>query len=233
MRLNKILSEYGICSRRQADRYIEEGRVSVNGQTAQHGMQADPEKDIILIDGKGLGEKPETVILAYNKPAGVVCSTVSQGKEVNDIISVLGLKMHLYPVGRLDRESTGLILLTNDGDLTDSLLRSANGHEKEYTVKINGDFSDDELSRIRKGGIPLLENRKTKPCRIKRTGNGEYDIVLTEGMNRQIRRLCALFEKEVISLHRIRFLSVELNGLKTGEYRILSEEEKNGLYGGI
>lgn len=233
MRLNRILADHGLCSRRQADRFIEEGRVKVNGHTAVTGQQADPETDEILLDGKRIGARPERIILAYNKPPGIVCSTVSQGREKNDIISALGIKERLFPVGRLDKDSTGLILLTNDGDLTDRVLRSKNGHEKEYLIRITEDFSDEELAEISKGGIALVENRKTKPCWIKRTGKGEYDIVLTEGMNRQIRRLGEYFGKEITMLHRIRFMNITIDGLKEGHYRYLTKEEIDGLYGCI
>lgn len=230
MRINKFLSEYGICSRRMADRYINEKRVFVNGLPAVMGQQVDPEKDEILFDQKKVGEKPERIIIAYNKPAGVVCSTVSQGKEKNDIISVLGLSARVFPVGRLDRDSTGLILLTNDGELSDRVLRSGNGHEKEYLIRTDRDFSDDEIALFAKGGIALEENRSTKPCRIYRLEPQRYDVVLTEGMNRQIRRVCAYFGKEVLDLCRIRFMNIELGGLKQGEYRFLSKEETDGLY---
>ncbi len=233
MRLNKILADRGLCSRRQADRYIAEGRVTVNGHTAETGEQADPESDEIFLDEKKIGDRPERIVLAYNKPRGIVCSTVSQGREKNDIITEIGIDIRLFPVGRLDKDSTGLILLTNDGDLTDRVLRSKNGHEKEYRIVITDDFSDEELTKISAGGIVLVENRKTKPCRIKRTGRGEYDIILTEGMNRQIRRLCEYFGKEITKLHRIRFMNITLDGLDEGQYRYLTKEEIDGLYGSI
>ena len=230
MRLNKLLSEYGVCSRRTADRYIAEKRVTVNGTAAVMGQQADPEKDEICVDGKKIEGRPKRTVIAYNKPAGIVCSTVSQGKEKNDIIAALGLDIRVFPVGRLDRDSTGLILLTNDGDLTDRVLRSKNGHEKEYLIRLDSDLSDDELRLIARGGITLIENRKTKPCRISRLGPERYDVILTEGMNRQIRRVCGYFGKEVLSLQRIRFMNIKLDGLEEGEYRFLSKEETDGLY---
>ncbi len=230
MRLNKLLSEYGVCSRRTADRYIGEKRVTVNGTAAVMGQQVDPEKDEIFLDGKKIEIRPERTVIAYNKPAGIVCSTVSQGKEKNDIISALGLDIRVFPVGRLDKDSTGLILLTNDGELTDRVLRSKNGHEKEYLIRLDNDLSGDELMLIARGGIALEENRKTKPCRISRLGPERYDVILTEGMNRQIRRVCGYFGKEVLSLQRIRFMNIKLDGLKEGEYRFLSKEETDGLY---
>ncbi len=230
MRLNKFLSGYGICSRRVADRYIDEKRVTVNGTVAVMGQQVDPEKDEICLDGKRIENRPERIVIAYNKPAGVVCSTVSQGREKNDIVSVLGLDIRVFPVGRLDKDSTGLILLTNDGDLSDRVLRSENGHEKEYLVRTDADLSDDELHSIAAGGIALEENRKTKPCRIERLEPRKYDVILTEGMNRQIRKVCGYFGKEVLYLHRIRFMNIKLDGLKEGEYRFLSKEETDGLY---
>ena len=216
-----------------ADRYIEEGRVTVNGRAADIGEQVEPAKDEICFDGKKIENRPERVVVAYHKPAGIVCSTVAQGKEKNDIVSALGLDMRVFPVGRLDKDSTGLILLTNDGDMTDVVLRSEGGHEKEYVIRVTGDFSDEELVMISKGGIKLDGERRTKPCSIHRTAPGEYDIVLTEGMNRQIRRLCEYFGKEIVYLHRIRFMNITLDGLKEGEYRFLSREETDGLFRGI
>ncbi|MBR5376673.1 MAG: rRNA pseudouridine synthase [Lachnospiraceae bacterium] len=233
MRLNRILAQSGLCSRRQADRYIEEGRVTVNGRTAVTGQPADPDTDEILFDGKRISDRPERIVIAFNKPPGIVCSTVSQGRNKNDIISAIGLEERLFPVGRLDKDSTGLILLTNDGDLTDRVLRSKNGHEKEYLFRIRGEFSDEEINMIRAGGIALVENRRTKPCRIQRRGKGEYDIILTEGMNRQIRRLCEYFGKEITKLCRIRFMNITLDGLDEGQYRYLTKEEKDGLYKSI
>ena len=213
-----------------ADRYIDEKRVTVNGTAAVMGQQVDPGKDEICLDGKKIESRPERIIIAYNKPAGVVCSTVSQGREKNDIVSALGLDIRVFPVGRLDKDSTGLILLTNDGDLSDRVLRSKNGHEKEYLVRTDGDFHDDELQSIAAGGIALEENRKTKPCRIKRLEAQKYDVILTEGMNRQIRKVCWHFGKKVLDLQRIRFMNIKLDGLKEGEYRFLSKEETDGLY---
>ncbi len=230
MRLNKFLSDRGICSRRQADRYIEEGRVSVNGMRAGLGLDIDPEKDTVKLDDDIISQRPERVILAYNKPEGIVSSTVSQGREKNDIISAIGYDIRLYPVGRLDKDSRGLILLTNDGDLTDKLLKSKNGHEKEYLVRLSQDLTDEELRTISQGGIRIEEKRRTKPCRISRKGKGVYDIILTEGMNRQIRKVCALLGKDVLELKRIRFINILLGDLKEGEYRYLSKEEKDGLY---
>ena len=228
MRLNKLLSEYGVCSRRTADRYIGEKRVTVNGTAAVMGQQVDPEKDEIFLDGKKIEIRPERTVIAYNKPAGIVCSTVSQGKEKNDIISALGLDIRVFPVGRLDKDSTGLILLTNDGELTDRVLRSKNGHEKEYLIRLDSDLSGDELMLIARGGIALEENRKTKPCRISRLGPERYDVILTEGMNRQIRRVCEFFGKKVISLKRIRFMNITLGDLKEGSYRVLCDGEIDG-----
>ncbi len=229
MRINKFLSDRGICSRRQADRSIEEGRVYINGKKALVGQQIDPEKDEISYDGKRVCQKPEKVVVAYNKPPGVVCSTVSQKNEIN-IISALGIDMRLFPIGRLDKDSRGIILLTNDGELSDKVLRSMNGHEKEYLIRISDEFSKEEIDEIEAGGISLEEGRRTKPCRMRRVGNKEYAIILTEGMNRQIRKICERYGREVYDLKRIRFVNICLDGLKEGQYRYLSEEEKNGLY---
>ena len=229
MRLNKYLSAAGVCSRRDADKAAKEGRITVNGKEAVPGCDIEPGKDEVRLDGKLIDKMPDRIVIAYNKPAGVVCSTVSQGRERNDIITVLGLKERVYPIGRLDKDSTGLILLTNDGELTQRALRGKNGHEKEYIVKVSSDFSLSELREIENGGIPIEEKRSTRPCRVKKTGKCEYDFILTEGMNRQIRKVCKYFGKTVVSLNRIRFMNIRLDDLKVGEYRILSPEEADGL----
>ena len=230
MRLNKYLSSYGVCSRREADRAITKGRVTVNGKEAVIGQRIDPEKDEVCFDGTKVSGKPKRIVLAYNKPAGVVCSTVSQGKETNDIISAIGFEERIFPVGRLDKDSTGLILLTNDGELSEEVLKGRNMHEKEYLVEVSSEFTDKELSWIRQGGIPIEENRRTKPCRVEKRSDRLYDFVLTEGMNRQIRKVCSFFNKEVTALKRIRFMNVLLEDLKEGQYRILTDGETDGLY---
>ena len=229
MRLNKFLSQYGICSRREADRAIEKGRVMVNAREAELGQDVDPLTDQVLFDGKPVCKKPERLVIAYNKPAGIVCSTVSQGREKNDVISAIGFKEgRIFPIGRLDKDSTGLILLTNDGEFCDRVLRGINGHEKEYLVRTDSEFDEMELERIRLGGIPLEEKRSTRPCRVTKKGSCFYDFILTEGMNRQIRRVCEFFGKKVISLKRIRFMNITLGDLKEGSYRVLCDGEIDG-----
>ena len=229
MRLNKFLSRYGVCSRREADRAIEDGRVRVNENEAVLGQDVDPQKDEVYFDGKRIREKPGRIVIAYNKPAGIVCSTVSQAGEKNDVISAIGIKdVRIFPIGRLDKDSTGLLLLTNDGEFCDRVLRGINGHEKEYIVRTDSEFTEGELEKIRLGGIPLEEKRSTRPCRVRKKGRCLYDFILTEGMNRQIRRVCEVFGKKVISLERIRFMNITLGDLQEGSYRVLKDGEIDG-----
>ncbi len=204
---------------------MEQGRVTVNGRRAEKGIQVDIKSDLVCFDGKPAELRTERVVIAYHKPAGIVCSTKDQGRERNNIVDALGLPYRIYPVGRLDKASTGLILLTNDGELTDRLLRARNGHEKVYEVKTDPELSDEALDKMRKGGIPIEEKRSTKPCRISRDGPGSLRITLTEGMNREIRKLVSFFGAEVISLKRVSFAGIGLGNLKEGEYRFLDAKE--------
>ncbi len=229
IRLNKYLSSAGICSRREADRLAESGRISVNGKKAEPGQMVDINRDRVTFDDKPVFPEQEKIVIAYHKPAGIVCSTKNQGKERNNIIDAVGFPGRIFPVGRLDKDSTGLILLTNDGELCDRLLRSRNGHEKEYLVQTDREFTAEELRQICRGGIPLEEKRSTKPCRAERIGERRYRFILTEGMNREIRKLAEYFGSEVTKLKRIRFDRITLGDLPEGEYRKLSESEIEAL----
>lgn len=230
IRLNKYLSDCGICSRREADRLMAAGAVTVDGSTVLPGAKINGGEEI-LCNGRRVCGPSEKVVLAYNKPVGIVCTTKDQGHAANNIIDAVGFAERVYPVGRLDKDSSGLILLTNDGELMDRVLRSRNGHEKEYEVTVDRPVKDEILKAISAGGIQLDEDRASKPCTIKRTGSDSFNIILTEGMNREIRRLCEWFDYKVVTLRRIRFMNIRLDGLAEGKYRRLSDKETEGLGG--
>lgn len=229
MRINKYLSAQGVCSRREADRLLEAGRITVDGVTAMCGQQVD-DNSVICIDGSRISdEKPQDVLMAFNKPRGIVCTTTdNQGK--NNIVDYIGYDKRIYPVGRLDKDSDGLILLTNNGEITDKILRSVNGHEKEYVVKVNKKITDIFLKSMADGVYLKELDVTTKPCSISRINNYTFRIILTQGLNRQIRRMCQESGYKVESLTRVRIMNIELGGLKTGEYRIIEGKEKSMLY---
>lgn len=229
MRINKYLSAQGVCSRREADRLLEAGRITVDGVTAMCGQQVD-DNSVICIDGSRISdEKPQDVLMAFNKPRGIVCTTTdNQGK--NNIVDYIGYDKRIYPVGRLDKDSDGLILLTNNGEITDKILRSVNGHEKEYVVKVNKKITDTFLKNMADGVYLKELDVTTKPCSISRINNYTFRIILTQGLNRQIRRMCHESGYKVESLTRVRIMNIELGGLKIGEYRIIEGKEKTMLY---
>ena len=229
MRINKYLSAQGVCSRREADRLLEAGRITVDGVTAMCGQQGD-DNSVICIDGSRISdEKPQDVLMAFNKPRGIVCTTTdNQGK--NNIVDYIGYDKRIYPVGRLDKDSDGLILLTNNGEITDKILRSVNGHEKEYVVKVNKKITDTFLKSMAEGVYLKELDVTTKPCSISRINNYTFRIILTQGLNRQIRRMCQESGYKVESLTRVRIMNIELGGLKIGEYRIIEGKEKTMLY---
>jgi 23S rRNA pseudouridine2604 synthase len=229
MRINKYLSAQGVCSRREADRLLEAGRITVDGVTAMCGQQVD-DNSVICIDGSRISdEKPQDVLMAFNKPRGIVCTTTdNQGK--NNIVDYIGYDKRIYPVGRLDKDSDGLILLTNNGEITDKILRSVNGHEKEYVVKVNKKITDTFLKSMADGVYLKELDVTTKPCSISRINNYTFRIILTQGLNRQIRRMCQESGYKVESLTRVRIMNIELGGLKIGEYRIIEGKEKSMLY---
>lgn len=229
MRINKYLSAQGVCSRREADRLLEAGRITVDGVTAMCGQQVD-DNSVICIDGSRISdEKPQDVLMAFNKPRGIVCTTTdNQGK--NNIVDYIGYDKRIYPVGRLDKDSDGLILLTNNGEITDKILRSVNGHEKEYVVKVNKKITDTFLKSMADGVYLKELDVTTKPCSISRINNYTFRIILTQGLNRQIRRMCQESGYKVESLTRVRIMNIELGGLKIGEYRIIEGKKKTMLY---
>ena len=231
IRLNKFLAMSGVCSRRDADRLIEDGQISVNGQKAVLGTTVSDD-DIVLFNGKRVRNDNDRVVLAYYKPAGVICTEKDQfaDKKITDMID--------YPVrvtyaGRLDKDSEGLILLTNDGDMIDQLMRGSNAHEKEYVVKINKEVTPDFVQKM-SNGIYLKElDITTKPCVVKKTGKFTFNIILTEGVNRQIRRMCKTQNCYVTHLKRVRIANITLANLKTGEYREITGIELQTLYNEI
>jgi len=229
VRLNKYLSAQGICSRREADKYIEAGKVTINGRMAGMGEKVDGTEEI-LFDGKAVsGAKEEKVVLAMNKPAGIVCSS----KEKDNIIDYLKYPRRVYPVGRLDKDSTGLILLTNDGELMNEILKARNYHEKEYEVRVRERITVDFIRGMSEGVWLSELGVKTRPCKVKKVDAYTFRIILTQGLNRQIRRMCAYFNFHVVTLKRIRIMNVQLGELKEGEWREIKGRELRELRGGI
>lgn len=224
IRLNKYLSDVGVCSRREADRLMEDKRITVDGHIAKPGCKVTG-RELIEVDSRPIDITRKKVVLAYYKEKGVVCSSVDQGREHNNIIDRINYPMRIFPVGRLDKDSEGLILLTNDGALVNKVLKGADGHEKEYEVKVDGVLAGEVIGKMERGGLELIPGRKSRPCRIRQNQDNSFNIILTEGMNRQIRRMCEMFGLKVISLKRVRFMSVTLEHLKPGEYRELEGEE--------
>ena len=233
MRLNKFLASIGICSRREADKAIEAGRVMINGQVVELGATVGDE-DLVSFDGRYIGmgkdvEKIKPIIIAFNKPEGLVCTTSDNDGAMN-VVDYIGMKERIYPVGRLDKDSSGLLLLTNQGSLTNSLLRAANYHEKEYIVKVNKDIDDAFINKMA-NGIYLYELKtKTRKCKVKKLNKNTFSIVLTQGLNRQIRRMCLACGMKVQKLDRVRIVNIKLDGLALGDYRNLSDEEVKKLY---
>lgn len=227
-RLNKYLAQCGICSRRDADKLIEQKSVIVNGKTALPGMKVT-EADDVRVNGRRVVSREKKVVLAYYKPVGVTCTARDEHAEVT-IQDVLEYPVRLTYAGRLDKESEGLLIMTNDGELIDAMMRGANRHEKEYIIKVNKPLTEAALKQMRKG-IYLKElELTTRPCKITQIGNNTMRMVLTQGINRQIRRMCKKTGYEVRKLKRTRVMNIELADLKPGEYRELKEEELAELY---
>tara|TARA_B100001769_G_scaffold125818_1_gene98347 strand:- start:518 stop:1237 length:720 start_codon:yes stop_codon:yes gene_type:complete len=224
-RINKYLSELGYCSRRQADKLIEEERVMVNGIIVKVGGKVCDD-DVIKIDGEIIKQKKtKKTYIAFNKPMGIVCTTDTK-REKNNIIDFINFKSRIFPIGRLDKDSEGLILLTDDGDIVNKILRSSNNHEKEYIVWVNKPISQTFIKRMSEG-VPIL-NTMSKPCVVQKITNTKFKIVLTQGLNRQIRRMCNYMDYNVVKLQRIRIININLKS-KLGEYRHLTADEINNL----
>lgn len=218
--LNKFISSTGFCSRREADKLIADGRVSINGKTTQLGNRVH-EGDIVKIDGKPLKAKPKTLYIALNKPVGIVSTTDS--KEKKNIVKYINHPERLFPIGRLDKPSEGLIFLTNDGDIVNKILRAGNNHEKEYIVTVDQIITDQFIEKM-SNGIPIL-GTVTKKCKVEKMSKYVFKIVLTQGLNRQIRRMCEYLDYEVTKLKRTRIMNVSLSGLKYGDWRELTKQE--------
>jgi len=224
MRLNKFLAETGACSRREADQWIEAGRVTVNGAHAVLGTQVDAGDDV-RVDGQPLRPKPRRVYLALNKPIGIECTT-DRGVPGN-IVDFVGYAERIFPIGRLDKDSEGLILLTNDGDIVNTILRAENEHEKEYIVAVDRPLTPAFLAGMA-AGVPILDT-VTNPCKVTQVGKNTFRIVLTQGLNRQIRRMCEHFDYRVRRLQRVRIMHVHLGTLPVGKWRELTASELRGL----
>lgn len=222
--LNKYISSTGVCSRRDAEKLITEGRVTINGKLTKLGNRVF-EGDVVKIDGKLLKLKPKTIYIALNKPVGIVCTTDS--KEHKNIVKFVGYPERLFPIGRLDKPSEGLIFLTNDGDIVNKILRAGNNHEKEYIVSVDKPITDRFIQRM-SNGIPIL-GTVTKKCRVEKINGKTFKIILVQGLNRQIRRMCQYLGYEVVKLKRTRIMNITLRGLKIGNWRELTSVEMSEI----
>lgn len=223
-RLNKAISDSGFCSRRQADKLIEQERVTVNGKVATLGDRAMPD-DVIEVNGKKITENENLVYLALNKPVGITCTT--DRRIEGNVVDFIGHKERIFHIGRLDKPSEGLLLMTNDGDIVNKILRAGNKHEKEYIVKVDRRITDEFLNRMQ-NGVPILET-VTKKCEVEKVGRYVFKITLIQGLNRQIRRMCEYLGYEVVSLKRTRIMNIHLGNLELGKWRELSTLELSDL----
>ena len=218
--LNKYISETGFCSRREADKYIEQGRVTINDNIAIKGNRVE-QGDVVEIDGEPIKKKDKIVYMAFNKPVGITCTTDLKDKD--NIISFINYKSRIFPVGRLDKPSEGLIFLTNDGDIVNKILRAGNNHEKEYVVTVDKPISGDFISKMC-NGVRVLDTI-TKKCVVKQEGKNQFRIILVQGLNRQIRRMCQVLGYNVTTLKRVRIMNITLANLSAGKWRYFTEEE--------
>jgi len=219
-RLNKAISETGYSSRRGADKLIEQGLVKVNGEIAGLGVKVTPE-DVITVNDTVITKEVDNIYLVFNKPKGITCTTDTA--ERDNIIDFINFPERIFPIGRLDKPSEGLIFMTNDGDIVNKILRSKNNHEKEYIVEVNRRITHEFITRMGEG-VPILDTI-TKKCKVKKTGHYSFSIILTQGLNRQIRRMCKQLDFEVRALKRIRIMTIELGDLKRGSYRHFTAKE--------
>ena len=220
IRINKFISETGFCSRREADKLVEEGRVTINGETASMGVKVD-DSCLILIDNKPLKSKEELVYIALNKPRGITCTTELKIKD--NIVDFVNHPQRIFPIGRLDKDSQGLIFLTSDGDIVNKILRAGNNHEKEYLVTVDKPITNEFINKM-SSGVPILDTI-TKPCKVNQESKYVFRIILTQGLNRQIRRMCKHLDYNVTKLERIRIMNVTLKQLPLGKWRYLTKEE--------
>jgi 23S rRNA pseudouridine2604 synthase len=220
-RINKYLSEVGYCSRRASDKLIDEGRVRINGQIPEKGTKVLP-GDVVSVDGKTISEpKEDFIYIAFNKPIGIVCTTDTI-REKNNIIEFINYPKRIFPIGRLDKPSEGLIFLTNDGDIVNKILRARNNHEKEYEVTVNKPITNAFIQKMSKG-IPILDT-VTRECYVKQNGSYTFTIILTQGLNRQIRRMCEFLDYRVTKLKRVRIMNIQLD-VPVGKWRYLDQDE--------
>jgi 23S rRNA pseudouridine2604 synthase len=224
MRLNKYISETGVCSRREADAWIEAGRVTINGAPATLGTKVG-ENDRVCVDGREVGSARQHVYIALNKPVGITCTT--ERHIAGNIVDFVKHRERIFPIGRLDKDSEGLILLTNNGDIVNQILRVENEHEKEYLVTVDRPVTPIFLNGMA-SGVRIL-GTLTKPCRVTRVAPATFKIILTQGLNRQIRRMCSFFGYKVVRLQRTRIINITLDGLKVGQWRELAPAEVRGL----
>lgn len=224
IRINKYLSNVGVCSRREADRLIDARQITVDGVVADMGMKVNDNSNI-CIKGKPIKKDEEFTLIAFNKPRGVVCTTFRH--DPDNIIDFLKFEKRIYPIGRLDKDSEGLILLTNQGEIVDKILRGSNCHEKEYVVRVNKKITKEFIEGMQ-GEVPILET-KTRPCVVTPIDEKTFKIILTQGLNRQIRRMCEYFGYRVVALKRVRIMNINLGKLKTGTYRNVTKDELEEL----
>ena len=225
VRLNKFLSEAGACSRREADRLIEDGRVSVDGKTASMGMKVTKDQ-IVKVNGKTVSKVEDMVVLAVNKPRGIVCT--EEKREKNNIIKFLNYPTRITYAGRLDKDSRGLLIMTNNGDIINKMMRAGNCHEKEYKVTVDKEITPTFLKKMSEG-VEILDT-VTRPCKVEKIGKYTFKIILTQGLNRQIRRMCEALGYNVKDLYRVRIMNIEIGNLKEGKTRRLTDKELEGLY---
>jgi len=223
-RLNKYISETGICSRREADKLIEQGRVSVNGKTPELGTKVS-DTDQITIDGVALKAKEKPIYIAFNKPVGITCTTDLKDKD--NIIDYIKHEKRIFPIGRLDKPSEGLLFLTNDGDIVNKILRAGNNHEKEYIVTVDKPITTEFIMQMG-NGVEILDT-VTKKCFVEQQSKNQFRIILTQGLNRQIRRMCEVLDYNVTKLKRTRIMNINLNGINYGEWRYLTADEISTL----
>lgn len=224
VRINKYVASSGFCSRRQADELVEAGRVTVDGEVAVNGTVVE-DGNVVKVDGKEIFPEDNKIYLALHKPLGITCTT--DRRDPSNIIDFVGMDDRIFPIGRLDKNSSGLILLTNDGDIVNKLLRHENGHEKEYMVRVNRKIEPGFKEQM-EAGIEIL-GQKTLPCKVTVTGTHTFNIILKQGLNRQIRRMCDALGYRVTKLRRIRFINITLGDMKPGDIRKLTKEEIRGL----
>ncbi len=226
VRINKFLSEAGVCSRREADRKLQNGEITINDRVAVTGEKVFPE-DIVYVNGRPIQREEEMILLVLNKPKGIVCT--AEKREKNNVIDFMKYPKRIYPIGRLDKDSEGLLLMTNNGEIVNKIMRAGNMHEKEYIVTVNKPVTDSFVRGLA-GGVPLVElNTTTRKCEVEKIANRKLRIVLTQGLNRQIRRMCEYFGYRVERLERVRIMNIRLGDLKPGEYREVTKEEYDKL----